>query len=206
MGLFKSRLGKKYVYFLWNPLDNKIAQCDDKGRRIISKWLAITPQKFVKIFWNGRPVSALSKIVVNRRFITKFKRECFRLFHLYLRATYSVSDCMLAGQRFSSMSRSHLMCRRTPFAVPLASRFLRRMVLESCAVPAVPAQRPLLVQQSTSNPRAPPPASAAHVAPPLRNLQPFPPNRQHAPAHIAMMPMLLLSALVARRGARGKRV
>ncbi len=84
MGMFKPPKSKKYVFFLWNPVDDTIAQCNEQGTRILTSWKKITPQQFVKKYWHGKKVSALGRIIMNGRHISKFKRKCFDIIAVYL--------------------------------------------------------------------------------------------------------------------------
>lgn len=63
------------IYFLLDPATNRIARCNETGLIRSGEWTDLSPQQFVKKFWNGKNVSALGKIIINGHYLSDFKRE-----------------------------------------------------------------------------------------------------------------------------------
>jgi hypothetical protein len=83
--MFFPRLSEEAVYFLFDPSNDRIAQCDETGRILASEWMTISPHAFVKTFWNGKDVSLLARIMINGRYLSEFKREYYLSFeHSFL--------------------------------------------------------------------------------------------------------------------------
>ena len=85
LAMFFPPSSRDAVYFLFNPSNHRIAQCDETGRKLLSGWRKISPHAFVKSFWDGNEISSLSRIIINGHYLSEFKREYFLSFeHSFL--------------------------------------------------------------------------------------------------------------------------